>query len=293
MGLAEQIRAGAKLQRSIVTVTTDTKNSGSVNLGASYALLAIQSNIPCRFRLYDNLSSLEDLGEVNRPFTNLGVSSSVALVGDFSMSVGGTLYTIDPIMYGVTADSTTQSTYYRITENATPAQIQITRYLLEDVSKPPAAGTAYTLTNRRSFDIKVASLNANATASGTFANSDIPQTYLLVSASVSGADNYIRLRLYSTSSALYDTAEKARPFETEPTGSSILIVDAFLSGSETTYFVPKIIGANLQNMGSNLTSLRINSENLYGENELYYIVENKRNIATQVTASLHFYALED
>ena len=197
-------------------------------------------------------------------------------------------------MYGVAQDGTTELSYYRVDSAVSPPQIQITKYLLEDISKPPTVGTAYTTANRRSFDLKVSSLSTNASASGAFADGmSVPLTYLLVSASVSGTNNVVRLRLYSNSAPIYNQVEKTRAFENEPTGSVPLILDAFLSGSETTYFVPKIIGANLQNMGTDLIPLRLNRENVYGENELYYVIENKGSVTTTVTASLHLYALED
>lgn len=294
MGLAEQIRAGAKLERSTVALTTNSQGSGSINLGATYALLNIQTNTPCRLRLYDNSASLEDIGEASRSFGNLSISSSIALVGDFSMSSAGTVYSIDPIMYGLVESSSNQLSYYRINNATSPPQITITRYLLEDSTLSSVVGSLYPVANRRSFIIQTSSLAANASASGALSGDPtIPQTYLLVSASTSGAGNLVRLRLYSNSTPLYDERERSRTFDIEPSASIPLIVDAFISGNQTTYFVPKIIGANLQNMGTELTALRSDINKRRGENELYYIIENKRHVATPVTTSLHLYSLED
>lgn len=293
MGLAEQILAGAKLERTTVTYQTDSVGSGSVDLGLSYALLDIRTSVPCRLRLYDNQSSMENAGEIIRSFGDLNISASVALIGDFSMSFSEKTYTTDPIMYAVVNDTTSRLTYYRVEGAASPPQIQITRYLIED-SDYPAGGGAYSVANRRTFKFKIPSLNVNISASGALSgDASIPQTYLLVSASLSGSNNVARLRLYSNSSSLYDETEKFRKFENEPSASVPLIVDAFLSGSEITYFVPKIVGANLQNMGSNLTQLRTNPAKMQGNHELYYIIENKSSVATEVTASLHVYSLED
>jgi len=294
MGLAEQIRAGASLERSTITLITDSQKSGSVNLGIGYALLNIRTNVPCRFRLYDTADSLENVGEASRSFGNLNISSSVALVGDFTMSLAGTPYSVDPILYGLVQNSSTGLSYYRVDNATTPPEIQITRYLIEDSNVPASTNSTYNISNRRSFTIQTSSLAINGAASGTLGNnSAIPQTYLLVSASVSGTNNVVRLRLYSDSSPLLNAGERARNFEQEPTSSISLIVDAFISGSQTTYFVPKIVGANLQNMGTDLIPLRLNRELVAGNNELYYIIENKSNVATQVTASLHVYTFED
>lgn len=294
MGLAEQIRAGATLQRSNIQIVTDGSGYGSASLGATYALLTVQTSEPCRLRLYDNLDSLEDATEISRTFGNTNVPPTIALIGDFSMSEASRNYSVDPMLYAVVDDTGSTFTYYRIDGAATPPVIQIGRYLMQDVSVVATGSSFYAVDNRRSFTITTDTLSTNELTSGSLTgDSTIPVTYLLVSASLDGAGTLARVRLYSNSSALYDATEKARSFENEPAVATPLIVDAFLSGDEITYFAPKIVGANLENMGSDLTLLRSNNTAIQGNNELYYIIENKGGSSTVIDAMLHLYALED
>lgn len=295
MGLADQIRAGANLDRIKLTIQTDAIGSGSASLGATFCILDIQTNTACRLRLYDDSASLENSGEKIRSFGNTSVSASVGLIGDFSMSAPG-VYSIDPIVYGVTYDATTPYTYYRIENADTPPVIQITRYLLEDINTPLVIGGSYDLANRRTLPaIQTSILAANATASGTLSNINIPQTYLLVSASLSGSNNIARLRLYSFASSINNATEKARPFSTEPSTSIGLIADVIISGSETVRFAPKIIGANLENMGSDLIFTKADRTKMVGDAQrsLHYIIENKGTVSRNMTASLYVYSLED
>jgi hypothetical protein len=292
MGLAEQIRAGAVLSRRTFTINTDASGVGSASLGAAYVLLAVQTSSPCRFRLYDNEASRNNTAEGLRQFGNTNVSASVALIGDFSMSAANITYTITPPMFAVTQDN--QYTYYSTSNAQNTPTITLTRYLIEDTAVPVTVGGRYSVANRRTLPYITGSLAAGAMVSGTLLNSIIPQTYLLVSASVTGSLTEVRLRLYSTSQSITNTAEKNRPFSTEPSQSISLIVDAIITGSNT-YFIPKIVGANLQNMGTNLNTIQGSQELLAGKNELYYILEN---IATgggtqQISASLHVYSLQD
>jgi hypothetical protein len=288
MGLEEYIRAGAKLERSIVNLATTIVGSGSVDLGSAYLLLNISTTQPCRFRLYDNSQSLADSTERTRAFGNTNIANSVALVGDFSMSVAGT-YPIDPSLYGIVQDASSKLSYYRVenTQSGQYPEISFTRYLME----VPTISTA----NRVTFPSITASLNAQQLISGTLSSAGIPRTYLLVSASVSGSSTRTRLRLYSTSEALSNIVEVSRSFATESAANSKLIVDAVLSGSQLTYFVPKIAGANLQTMGTDLNTIRTNRTAIMGNNELYFIMQNMATSAGTVstTASIHVFALED
>ena len=288
MGLSEYIRAGASLRREIVTLQTDAVGSGSVTLGSAYILLDITTDKPCRIRLYDNESSRDNVGEKNRPFGNTSVSSSIALIGDISMSSIAT-HTIDPVLYSVVENATNQLTYYKIDNVTSPPYPKITfnAFLMEI----PAIST----TNRKTLPQLQYSFAANGITSGTLADPVIPQTYLLVSASVTGssASAVTRLRLYSNSSSLYSPTEISRSFTTESTAVSYLIVDALMSSSQVTYFVPKIIGANLQNAGADLNITRTDRNKMAGNNELYYILQNVSSVSSAVTTSLHVFSLED
>jgi hypothetical protein len=70
-----------------------------------------------------------------------------------------------------------------------------------------------------------------------------------------------------------------------------LLVDVIITGSETTYFIPKIIGANLENMGTVLNALNVPQ----GNNELYYIFQSMATTggAQDMTASIHVVSVEN
>lgn len=290
MGLSEHIRAGARLTRDVITIT-DVNGSGSVNLGATYTLLSLDTNSPCRFRLYDDEGSRDDVTEIARTFPDTNIPASISLVGDFSMSAAGT-YTIDPVLFGHSDSHATPLSYYRVEPNG--VQLRVTRYLLEDATISPAPGTGYARDNRRPFPDIAAELQPTEMISGTLNTDTIPTTYLLVSASVEpNPDARVRLRLYAKSSSIFDTTENTRIFSVEPDATVQLITDVILSGSEITKFSPKIIGVNLQNMGTDLRVLVNNFDLLDGKRELYYIMQNLATTTQVISASLYTYALEE
>ena len=282
MGLKEYIRLGVKLARQSTTTQTDNIGSGSVELGSAYTLLSIQTNFPCRLRLYDTLTSLTNSGEKSRNFGNTNISSSVALIGDFTMSAG--TYTIDPVMYGVVTPSNTKLTYYRVDNTGSGQYPNLTfnTYLLEDSS--------VSTSNRVSLPNITGSLTVGQIISGSIVDTAIPKTYLLVSASLNATATAARVRLYSTPTSINDATEKNRGFVTE-SQMNTLIVDAIITGSETTYFIPKIIGANLSDMGTTLNALTVPK----GTNELYYIFQSMATTggAQNMTASFHVLSVEN
>lgn len=284
MGLKEYIQAGASLQRDIIPVTTNADGSGSIDLGSAYILYKLETNQTCRLRLYDKESSVNDTAEKLRAFGNTNISESIALISDFTMSAG--TYTLDPVLYGVTADTTAHLSYYKIDDAATPPTITFHRYLLENA--------AVSTSSRVNLPNIMDTLAPGQLKSGSIISPAVPKTYVLVSASVQNTSAPIRVRLYSLFSTLSNTAEKIRPYVSESQTTS-LIVDAILSGSEVTQFIPKIVGANLQNMGTDLNLIKNNFSALAGDSEMYYIIEN---LATSgptdaVTASFNVFSLED
>lgn len=294
MGLAEQIKAGAKLTRDNVDIT-DTVGSGSVVLGGTFAILSLQngnSSSPVRLRMYDTSTSMEDATEKARVFGNTNVPANISLVGDFSMSAGG-IYSIDPVLFGHSRTTATPAVYYRIEPSG--SQVKINRYLIEDTSVPATLNTAYDIDNRRHFPAITGSLAAGAMVSGTLATATIPTTFILISASLSNTSHIARLRLYGYSNSIYDTTEKNRIFSVEPSASVRLIADMVISGSENLNFSPKIIAANLQNLGTSLDDIKGNDNLIMGENEIYYILENANSSGgtVPISASLYVYALED
>lgn len=288
MGLEQYIRAGAALNRKDTVLVTNVSGSGSVDLGSAYVLINVSTTAPCRIRLYDDNGSLLNAGEQSRTFGNNNISASVALVADISMSAPG-IYGLDPVVYGVVQNTNNKLTNYRInnTQSGVYPTLTFTTYTLE----VPTVSTA----SRVTLPIITGSLSPNQIISGTLASPIIPTTYLLVSASVSGSDTITRLRLYSTNDSLTNLTELSRSFATESSNNSRLIVDAILSGSETTYFIPKIIGANLQNMGTDLNLIRNSPSSIAGNNELYYVLQNAKTSggAMSISASVHVFSLED
>jgi hypothetical protein len=286
MGLLEYVRAGVVLERNTVSTQTTSDLSGSISLGSAYALLSIEVTNPCRFRLYDNLNSVQSEGEISRTFDDISVSSSIGLVGDFSMSAAG-IYSIDPVLYGVSSDSS-QLAYYRIDgiiNNEYPS-VKLTKVLLENSS--------ILSSSRVNFPIISANLAQGNLISGIISNATIPTTYLLVSASNTQNSYISRLRLYNMSTALSDVLEVSRSFSTESISNNLL-VDMILSGSEITYFSPKIIGANIENMGTDLSTLLTNRNRIEGNNEIYYILQNISSSAgtVPISASIHVFSLEN
>lgn len=288
MGLRQHIEAGAQLTRITNTTATDPVGSGSIALGSATALLRIQSSTTCRVRLYDNESSLLNAGEIARQYGNLNISSSVALIGDFTMSANQVNF-IDPVLYSIPEDGTV---YYRV-EPPASTNLNITYYLMDDPNVTPQVGTAYSVDNRRTITIEESLPSDDTPVPGLWDAGSVPKTYLLVSASLSDPDHAVRLRLYRVSSSVQLPDEQVRPFSTEPSASAQLIVDVLLSGSNPLYFVPKIIGANLDNMGTDLNIIKGNRTAFEGKAELYYILQNLTTTSDDVDVGLHLFALED
>jgi hypothetical protein len=290
MGLQQHIAAGANLERVTQTFLTNSSGSGSVSIAPASALLRIRANNTCRLRLYDNQSSLENATEISRPYGNLNIQPSVALVGDFTIGTTQDNF-INPVLYSVTENPAGQL-YYRISPN-TPTEISLTYYTLTDTNVPPTIGTPYTVDNRRTIDILETLPGTTAPVTGTLGVGDVPKTYLLVSASLTDPSHIARLRLYRRSDPLSDATELARPFLSEPSASTQLIVDMVLSGSNDMYFVPKILGANLESMGTNLNLIKGNRASFAGEAEMYYVLQNLTPVGDDVQVSLHVFSLED
>ena len=291
MGLAEQKLAGAVQERVSREWTVTPAGSGSVSFGSAYAILAIQTDTPTRLRLYENEASRDDVTEIARSFGDANIQDNIALIGDFSMSLAGVNNTADPVLYAVT--HTGSLTHYRTTPVAPSARITITSFTLEDENIVPGADPAYTLNNRRNLPELTATVSSTGYASGSVDAPEVPRTYLLVSASLSGSDNVGRIRLYSIDSPLTDPAEVSRSFEDEPAADSYLIADVVISGSETLYFTPKIIGANLDTMGTDLSVLAGDRVLIDGQSEIHYILENQTGTTSEISASFNIFSLED
>jgi hypothetical protein len=297
MGLEEHIKAGAQLTRDTIVLTTPT-GSGSVGLGSVFSIIKIQTDNPVRLRLYDTETSRDDITEINRPFGQFPQISSVSLIADFSMSSAGT-YTIAPAVFGVSVDRESPITYYRAeTATGQPSQslVRITRFLMEDNLVSPNPLTFYEVDNRRTLTIQADATmsTANIYRSGTLTTQTdvIPQTYMMISASLVNQTEQVRFRLYATSSAIYDLTEAPRQFSTEPAESVMLLVDAVISGSDILYFSPKIFGANLETMGDDLLETAKSNTKISGNSEIYYYIENLSGFSANPEIKFSIYALE-
>lgn len=289
MGLSEHIRLGADLRRYTTVLQTSPSGSGSVELGSSYILLGVGTDIPCRLRIYDNISSLNNSVEKTRTFGNNNVPDDIALVTDISMSTADERFSIDPTPYGVVENPVSKLSYYKIDNVGVGVYPTVTFYtfLLEDAD--------VLTSNRKNLPDISAILTTTAISSGSILSTDIPTTYLMVSASVQPAAARARLRLYTNSQSLYNSSEISRSFSTESSANTGLIVDAIITGSNVMYFVPKIIGANLQNVSTDLNDLRGSNSLLLGDNEIYYILQNVSvsGATFAITASTHIFSIED
>jgi hypothetical protein len=205
------------------------------------------------------------------------------------MSAAGK-YTIDPVTYGIISDPSSNLTYYRVdgTFTGSAPSITLNRFTLENSS--------ISIESRKTIQYITASLNAGALVSGKLETSTVPNVYLLVSASITNPAAFARLRLYSTSGSLSVISEASRSFATESVAKD-LIADIIISGSQTTYFSPKIIGANMETVGydsSSISKLQNNRSLLIGNRSLFYILQNAGvSGPVNISASLHVFSLGD
>lgn len=315
MGLSEHIRAGALLQRTnVVVLDTFGSGSGSVNAGGTYGVLGIIPQQQCRLRLYDTEQSRDDLAEISRSFGQPLVSASTSLIADLSMSSAtvNQIINIDPVKFGHANSTTDPKMYWRLDPVAPGNQVIVIRNLLEDLNIEPNINTFYKESNRRVISIGTSSLQAGPVillsgSLSSFTPPTTPATYMLISASLTDMGGgyqpgYLaRFRLYSSASGIFDATEKYRPFSTEPAENVYLVVDMIMTGSETIHFVPKIFGANVKNMGTNLESIKDDASKVRGQNEMYYTLENLTyydpgspgGVPINAKVNLYVYALED
>lgn len=279
MGLSEQLREGAILERSIIPFSGTT--IGSASFGATYTILDIEVDTPCRIRFYDDENSLLYLIEETRSFGESTDSTDIALIADVSMSVAGK-YTMDPALYGVVSSSEENYTYFRITENMDEVQGNLTVYSLEDVSiEADESNNFYKIPNRRTLTFTDDKNILTAAEDGA------PRTYLLIDAT-SSAD--CRLRIYGDTQSLNNTNEITRSFEEAITSPDIkIIADMVLDAGVVTKFYPKIIGANLQTLTQNLEAIRLSRTAINAFSEIYYRIDATGSAVVDVNV----FALED
>jgi hypothetical protein len=283
MGLSEQLREGAVLER--ITIPFEIEGTGSLELGAAYVILGIQVDSSCRIRLYDNESSVSDFAESIREYEDLPFSTDIALIGDISMSVAGN-YTLDPALYSVPEDTNTYHTYYRVSD---PVTGSIEVYKLEDEEIQANIDNAhYKFSNRRILEFDG---GKNTLIAGTDVTA---RTYLLIDAA---PNEDCRLRIYAKQASLNDQAEQDRPFDIVPQAEVILIADMLLESGSQTKFFPKLIGANLQTLPTNLETIRLSRPAINSFSEIYYRLEPQDPFGpiepSDISVSMNIFALED
>jgi hypothetical protein len=281
MGLAEQLREGAILERKNITFSgTDT---GSVFLGATYSILDIEVDSPCRIRFYDTENSLDDFAESIREYDDSPSATDIALIGDISMSIAGK-YTMDPVLYGVPEDTIDYLTYFRITDSLADVTVSLSVYILEDENiVADEENSFYKTPNRKTLEF----IGTEDILTG------VPRTYLMISAST---DENCRLRIYADSISRDDSAEIGRTFsEAVVDPENKIIADMELEAGEVTKFYPKIIGANLetlprtpQNLPGNIETIRLNRNSINSRSEIYYRLE-----PSSAKVNLDVYTLEN
>jgi hypothetical protein len=277
MGLSEQLREGAILERKVIPFSGTTIASAS--FGATYVILDIEVDTPCRIRFYDDESSLVDSIEQTRSFGESTFTTDIALIADVSMSVAGK-YTMDPTLYGVPSSSEEYSTYFRITEASGGVSGSLTVYTLEDENiVADIENDFYKTPNRRELEF-TGDKNILSSIEGA------PRTYLLLDAI---SDEDCRLRLYADTDSLNNFQEVSRSFDEAVMSSDIkIIADMELVSGSITKFYPKIIGANLQTLPVNLETIRLSRSAINSFSEIYYRLEPET-----ATVNLNIYALEN
>jgi hypothetical protein len=282
MGLSEQLREGAVLERSVIPF--EIEETGSLELGAAYIILGIEVDSPCRLRLYDNESSLDDFAESIREYEDSPSTTGIALIGDIDMNAAGS-YTLDPVLYSVPEDTSTYYTYYRVSD---PVTGSITVYKLEDENiQANIDNDHYKINNRRTvlFDG-----SKNILSSGDVT----ARTYLMIDAT---SNEDCRLRIYGKAASVDNQAEASRSFDIVPQADVILLADMLLDSGSQTKFIPKIIGANLQTLPTNLETIRLSRTAINSFSEIYYRLEPQDPFgpveASDISVTMNIFALED
>ena len=263
MGILEQVQSGSNFVRTQTFLSSGVVSGSTTAFNYSYILLGITSQAPCRVRLYSDSSSM--VLDANRATSSFALDPAVGLILDTELDSSSLSLEFDPPIIGTTFLN--GETWYNI-DSITSQTVTITSYPIE-----------FTTTGRSQIAVSGSGLLTGST--GIEGNIYSPKSFIILSGSASQSES--RLRLYSKDINLVPNAEKVRAFGVEPATGSALIVDiAFDSASLQYKLVPIIEGYNLKTYS-------------VGENSVGYILQNisTTTAATNVTASLHVYSIED
>ena len=283
MGLREQILAGAtNLKRETVGIVVGTASpriTGSVSIGRSFVLTAIQASTRCRVRLYGDSGSRNDPGELIRPFNSQSIPSNISLITDINLDTE-TLFRLAPPIFGLNLDNAVSpDIYYTIdTGSSFPLtgedRISLTRFLIEDTTVTNLAG----VNARQTLTLPSATISSGSSVTGSIVS---PKTYLLYKVEPNASP--LRLRLYTSASYRDNPSEVSRSFNTDPVSSSGLIADIYMEDSSAMPLSPIIVGRNDNDLVNNIVS---------PSSETYYRLTNGAATST-VSASLFVFSLED
>lgn len=283
MGLEEQIAAGATaLRRESVAFTLPfvaAQISGSVSVGRSFVLTAVQASTRCRVRLYGDQISRDNVTEKARPFASQSLQTGVSLIADIDLNTEQ-LFNLTPPIFGFNLDNPISTNiYYTIdTGSATPLsatdRITLTRFLIED----PAVVNSPGVVTRQVLTINSASIASGSSVTGSITS---PRTYLLYKIRPNAVP--LRLRLYTSASYRDLPSEVSRSFGTEPASGSGLITDIFMEDLMELPMTPVLVGRNDNDLAN---------PNISADAETYYRLTNG-SATSPVSASLFTFSLED
>lgn len=273
MGLIQQIQSGSLFIRGTANLT-NTPSSGSISeFGATYILLGISADAPCRVRLYANSASIAR--DLSRPSSSFNYSTSVALNLDAGLTPGTQSLTFVPPVIATTNNA--GLTWYNI-ESATPVNVAINYYPIEEYKLGSSSRTWINIPN----DVGV-NLGASQTSSGNFSGSatePVPKSFLMLNAT--STSQSMRLRLYSLPIEQISNAEKSRAYGVQPSTSSSLITDMLFESASYVYNVSPVLQAyNLEGY-------------LSASNRVGYILQNTSGVTQNfLLAAIKIYPLED
>jgi hypothetical protein len=185
------------------------------------------------------------------------------------------------VLYGASEDTDNYYTYFTISDTAEEITGSLTVYKLEDVNiQADIENDFYKVSNRRQLEFIGNKNTLTSVSDGA------PRTYLMLDAI---SDTDCRLRIYGKLESLNDLAEQNRSFsEAIMNPDTILLADMELVSGSITKFYPKIIGANLQTLPTNLETIRISRRAINSVSEIYYRLEPESSIV-----NMNIFSLED
>lgn len=274
MGLIETLERGIVLgtkttPSGLITLPAgQSQHSASVDVfGGTFVLLGMSAQRDCRVRLYTDKQSMDI--DAPRAEGDFAIDDAVGLVSDVVITTATMSLNFNPPLLGSSHEL--GNAWYKITGSiGSDNLITFTYFPLTD------AGDA--TTDRSALIVSGASLPT--TGNGISGSIATPKSFLILTGS---ANVETRLRLYSAPIDEVPLDEQARAFGALPSSSAKLIADMMFDSASYAYKLSPILEAytwqnNLYSVGTNVAS---------------YIMKNESGGVSDVTASLHIFAVED